>query len=646
MKKIFLFLLLAIPLSAKEHDYTLYPPNVPEHREIEVIPSGLFPQTNTFCAANLSCTVTGAWSFTTSPLTVSVTATFTGALTAKNLDAIRIVNGANSAGWAGAGPANWIDSAGADCGGNACVVLIASDTGIGDPTTPLVNVNYWDFRPKGTGDGPNEVAFNVWDGTAVNDQQGSTGSYARSLLTCGRVVPATANKSWACIRSYLYLPGAVMGFGPGLSSIAPILFTQTGTDTITNKAFANSLEVEIGFGGTGLSLYDIRGATINNILGVVSPTGTLGALKFFDTQPSTTIPSGFHIQKWIGYNAENPGVPAASMTATGTVNCNGTSTVTWASGDKFNDVSMIGYPITINSVVYTVATVTSPPGTTLTVNSATGGATTCPSVSGTAFTFNGNQYSEVMNGNIWLRADQSPASPTDSNGAGGIIMDTGIIGTGQLARSSIAIRDTAALRNSDGTYKRTYIDENNGALEIKNQAFTQNLVAVDALGNTAIFGNVSLAQNGAAFLPNSAGGNDAGATTLPLGNLWLGTAATNNFKFQPASTTGARIITIADPLSPTTVALPMTIASGTSSMTTALIATLACGTTVTTAATGVLTTDVIDWSVNAAVTAANNGLLILKAWPTAGNVNFNYCNPTAGSVTPTATTLNWSVRRP
>jgi hypothetical protein len=92
--------------------------------------------------------------------------------------------------------------------------------------------------------------------------------------------------------------------------------------------------------------------------------------------------------------------------------------------------------------------------------------------------------------------------------------------------------------------------------------------------------------------------------------------------------------------------VPQTIASGTSAMTTALIATVACGTTVTTAAAGVLTTDVIDWSMNSAVTAANNGMLILKAWPTAGNVNFNYCNPTAASQTPAAMTVNWSVRRP
>jgi hypothetical protein len=146
--------------------------------------------------------------------------------------------------------------------------------------------------------------------------------------------------------------------------------------------------------------------------------------------------------------------------------------------------------------------------------------------------------------------------------------------------------------------------------------------------------------------PEVAAAADVGAALNPFGNLWLGTAATNNFKFQPASTTGARIITVADPLSPTTVALPMTIANGTAAMTTAGIATGACGTTVTVAATGVLTTDVIDWARNAAATIGNGGGLTLNAWPTSGNVNFNYCNSSAGTITPTAMTVNWSVRRP
>jgi len=86
------------------------------------------------------------------------------------------------------------------------------------------------------------------------------------------------------------------------------------------------------------------------------------------------------------------------------------------------------------------------------------------------------------------------------------------------------------------------------------------------------------------------------------------------------------------------------VASGTATMTTALIGTLACGTTVTVAATGVATTDSISWSFNAAP-AANPAELPVSSWPTANNVNFQYCNPTAAGVTPNAATLNWRVVR-
>lgn len=48
------------------------------------------------------------------------------------------------------------------------------------------------------------------------------------------------------------------------------------------------------------------------------------------------------------------------------------------------------------------------------------------------------------------------------------------------------------------------------------------------------------------LLPFTAGSSDAGSASLPFGNLWLGTAATNNFKFQPAATAGARIWSIPD----------------------------------------------------------------------------------------------------
>jgi hypothetical protein len=87
-----------------------------------------------------------------------------------------------------------------------------------------------------------------------------------------------------------------------------------------------------------------------------------------------------------------------------------------------------------------------------------------------------------------------------------------------------------------------------------------------------------------------------------------------------------------------------TIASGTATMTTAAIGAGACGTTVTVSATGALTGDSINHAFSASV-AANPGQLTFNKWPTANNVNFNYCNPTAGSITPSAATVNWTVTR-
>jgi hypothetical protein len=88
-----------------------------------------------------------------------------------------------------------------------------------------------------------------------------------------------------------------------------------------------------------------------------------------------------------------------------------------------------------------------------------------------------------------------------------------------------------------------------------------------------------------------------------------------------------------------------TVASGTATMPTAAIASLACSATVTVSATGVLASDRITANDNAQPAAATNGVLTIKSWPTANNVNFFYCNPTAGSVTPAAATLNWGVTR-
>jgi len=94
------------------------------------------------------------------------------------------------------------------------------------------------------------------------------------------------------------------------------------------------------------------------------------------------------------------------------------------------------------------------------------------------------------------------------------------------------------------------------------------------------------------------------------------------------------------------------IALGTAALGTASINSGASASVVTVAATGVLTTDVVDWGFNQSplgVTgynaASTSGCLVLTAYPTAGNVNFLVSNPTAGAITPGALTLNWKVVR-
>ncbi len=92
------------------------------------------------------------------------------------------------------------------------------------------------------------------------------------------------------------------------------------------------------------------------------------------------------------------------------------------------------------------------------------------------------------------------------------------------------------------------------------------------------------------------------------------------------------------------VACTLTIASGTATMGTAAISAGTCATAVTVAATNVTTTDSINWSFNAAPGTGWPSLTV-QTYPTAGDVSFLVCNPTAGSVTPAAATLNWRVVR-
>lgn len=97
--------------------------------------------------------------------------------------------------------------------------------------------------------------------------------------------------------------------------------------------------------------------------------------------------------------------------------------------------------------------------------------------------------------------------------------------------------------------------------------------------------------------------------------------------------------------------LAIKIAAGTSALGTSAIPSGSCATVVSTAATGVLGFDSINWSFSAdptstvGYTPTSLGMLTIISWPTPNTVNWKVCNTTAASVTPGAVTLNWQVTR-
>lgn len=119
-----------------------------------------------------------------------------------------------------------------------------------------------------------------------------------------------------------------------------------------------------------------------------------------------------------------------------------------------------------------------------------------------------------------------------------------------------------------------------------------------------------------------------------------GSTANHIVMTAPGAVTGTRTQTLQD----ATGSVSVTIVSSTSTLGNTLIGSGACASTVTTAAAGAATTDVIAWAYATAPTAAD-GKLILNAYPTANNVNFILCNPTAGGLTPTGLVVNWRVIR-
>ena len=89
-----------------------------------------------------------------------------------------------------------------------------------------------------------------------------------------------------------------------------------------------------------------------------------------------------------------------------------------------------------------------------------------------------------------------------------------------------------------------------------------------------------------------------------------------------------------------------TFATGTTALGTSAIASGSCGTTVSVSTSGIVTTDVIEFSLSAAPSSSNlYSWLTVYSFPTSGAVNFSDCNPSSASRTPTALSAVWRVTR-
>lgn len=265
----------------------------------------------------------------------------------------------------------------------------------------------------------------------------------------------------------------------------------------------------------------------------------------------------------------------------------------------------------------------------------------------------------------------TPTAPTQTTGDNTTALATDAFVTTAIANAIAGVNPAVAVlaastANVTGTY-------NNGASGIgafftvtATGAFSLDGVSISTIGQRVLLKNqTSGFQNGiytatvvgavavspvftrALDYDTPANINSTGAIPVQSGTV---NALTSWLLTSTVTTIGTDALTYAQfSISPTVTT--RTIASGTSAMGTGAILSTACATVVTTAATGTLSTDAIIWTPNVSIkaltgyTPATTGGLSIAAYPTADNVNFDVCNWSTGSLTPSALTLNWRVVR-
>jgi hypothetical protein len=262
---------------------------------------------------------------------------------------------------------------------------------------------------------------------------------------------------------------------------------------------------------------------------------------------------------------------------------------------------------------------------------------------GSALTYGGVTLANSVTGTGSMVLSTSPSLVTP---ALGVATATSLaLGGATIGTNALAVNGTSVVQSTNAS---AFTVGANGAT---NPVFQVDASTASVATGWKVFGNAAGAAVGLSVI--SSGTNETGAINAKgSGQLVLANVSTGGVSINgPLAGTafGTNVATALGTASGSVNGFPLIIANGTIALGTSLIASGACGTAATAAGTGIATTDVIDVGFNTDPTAVtgytSSAMLTLVIYPTANTVNVKQCNLTASSITPSALTLNWRVRR-